>query len=242
MLKLAGGALTAFAVLLAAGSASAQVSTALSPGNSISFDGLTFTVLSCNVSIMAVSQNNCGTGNVMTQVITSSGAEIEFLNPTSGSLISLVSAGGTNTNQWSDLTVNITVTPTVSGSRTSVTSLSAAVTGSVTNTSTENSKVTASVTPTPGYPGGASLAAVIASIGTPVSSTFSWLSPMEVTYDLRANASRGTSAGDVLTLANTTTIFNPAPEPASIALLATGVSGLIATRRKRKRNAAPQTP
>jgi hypothetical protein len=49
--------------------------------------------------------------------------------------------------------------------------------------------------------------------------------------ELRNNIS-GATPGDTLSLNNVTFIFQPAPEPASVALLATGVMGLAATRRR----------
>jgi hypothetical protein len=59
-------------------------------------------------------------------------------------------------------------------------------------------------------------------------------SPLSISYDVSTH-SFGATAGDVLKLSNVNLILSPAPEPATIALVATGLIGLGAARRRSRR-------
>jgi hypothetical protein len=211
-------------MILACVSAHAQTITKLSnTGNAASFvfDDLTFTISNCTSTI----SGNCGAIE-MKATSSATGAAIEFLGNggTYGSNISSV------TNKSGSYQIDFTLTVSGTG-RTRISSVSSAVTG---NSSSIGSSLTLSgVTgckTTGGYNSG-SACDNFSIGGNPATTTFGAVSSISINYALGLNA----STGQTITLANTSAIFSPAPEPASIAILAVGLTALAGVRQRTRR-------
>jgi len=176
----------------------------------------------------------CGaSGAVIEAVVVNNIPQIEVIDTTTPLLSLTVSSTPTSV----DITYNFNVW--AASTKTTINSATNIV-GGTANDSPDLVLITsgATVTPQP-------LATDDLLSSTPASTaapfTFTSVSPtsssvLSVSYDIAVRTSGGT-IGDVLKLTNVNLILSPAPEPASIALLATGFSGLVAARRRFKRRA-----
>lgn len=212
--------------------AQAVIATQIETGNSITYDGLTFTITGCAYSV-AGSSTACGPSGLngeLEAIDSVGGADLELLSAGSGPLISLAAPANPNANSYDDLILNISVTPAAASSGTTVTSLTTAVTGSAPTTAEQKN---ISVRTTFNAPSAYDLTTYVG--GAASTQSFAPTMPLQLTYDLRVSAVYGTSPADVLSLANARLIYSPAPEPASIALLLSGLGGMVAVRRRFKR-------
>jgi hypothetical protein len=190
------------------------------------FDGLTFSVSGCTVAL-------CSDVELMA-ISSSGGATIEVLGNGRGSNGSniLVDASGSGTDL---LAFTLTVT---AAARTRISSVSTSVSGHYPTGggndigSYLSISGTSNCTTTGGYNLGS--CAPFALGGDPASVTFGPVSSLSVSYDLAA----GAASGQTIILSNATQTFIPAPEPAAIGLLATGVAGVALVRVRRKRRSS----
>jgi len=202
----------AFGALCGVAKAQTVSPVSLINGNLFSMGGLTYTVGNCQYD----HTTTCSTsqGNELEGVISSTGAEFEILNGTGSSVL--------NGSTLTDLSFTLTVAPTVTGSKTTVSSVSTSVvgTGSSSGVTVGFSVLWTSngggvVSATPGNAGG-----VPAVANFPAQSNFS------ISYDFAA--APGT------TLTTTTTTLTPAPEPMTLALMAPACLVLRQVKRRRK--------
>jgi hypothetical protein len=208
----------AFGALCGAANAQTVSPVSLINGNLFSAGGLTYTVSNCQYD--HTTSCSAAQGNELEGIISSAGAEFEILNGTGSSVLN----GGT----LSDLSFTLTVAPTVSGSKTTVSSVSTSVTGTGTSSGVTvgfsvlwTSNGGGVVTATPGNAG-----------GTPAVANFPAQSNFSISYDFAA--APGT------TLTTTTTTLTPAPEPMTLAIMAPACLVLGRVKRRRKTRAASQ--
>jgi hypothetical protein len=189
----------------------------------MTFDGLTFSVSNCTVSLCSDVE--------LKAVSSSGGATVEVLGNGRGSNGSNVL---TNTNgRGLDL---LGFTLTVSGTGTTkISSVSAAVAGTYSGRGSDISSYLAisgtGACTTNSGDGHRDGCATLALGGDPSWANFGPVSSLSVRYDLGAYS----AAGQTLALSNATQKFSPAAEPATIGLMATGVMGLVVARLSRKR-------
>jgi hypothetical protein len=183
------------------------------------YGNLSFAITGCNF-IFAGGSTSCGSdGSELIGVFSGrGGTEIELL-PTAGSY--LQSAGTANTS----LSFNMTVSD-LSKSR-GISSVSNILAASV-NNAADNALVYSKLS---GFNVTSSTATSFVGSLTSTASFALTQNPVSfnVTIHLDTLSAR---LGDTLTLANVKLLFQPAPEPASIAVLLTGLGGLAMIRRR----------
>jgi hypothetical protein len=190
------------------------------------FDGLTFSVSGCTAAL-------CSDVELMA-VSSSGGTTIEVLGNGHGSNGSniLVETNGSGTDL---LAFTLTVTASAA---TKISAVSTSVSGHYPTGGGDDIGSYLSIsgashcTTASGYNLGS--CAPLALGGDPASVTFGPVSSLSVSYDLAASA----VSGQTIILSNATQTFIPAPEPAAIALLATGVAGVALVRVRRQRPSA----
>jgi hypothetical protein len=207
-----------------------QAQTALANGNSFGYDGLTYTITNC-VYTVSGSSGSCGAANAqLVAVGTTGGASIEVESATPGHpLLSLASNAG---NTYDDLTFYLTVT--APSTKTTVSSFSDTLAGS--GNSSYATQVTAGASSsTPSFNLSTNLTSPTA---TASFSSFDPTSamPLYLNIDLKVSTMNGVGGNQgAISLNNATYGFTPAPEPASIALFGTALTGMAAVRRRSKR-------
>ncbi len=243
--KITASVLLAFFMLGAADRANATFpSVDLVANNSVTYDGLTFTVSTCTLASNTATATNCSTAagagqaNDRLEVVASNRGTptIEIVGNGSGSTGGTAIAKGSAAlacnlcSNTSTLSVRLDVTraPTTSST---ITAFSNAITANA-----QNSGITSQATYT-GTGGGTSTenASTLLSSGTiAVTNALPTTMSFTVTLGLAAYSS------GVLALSTDSLHFSPAPEPATIAVFGAGLAGLTAVRRRLKRGTAGQ--
>jgi hypothetical protein len=193
--------------------------------SNFTYGNLSFAITSCSF-IFAGGSTSCGSdGSELIGVFSGrGGTEIELLSP-SGAYTQ--SAGQANTSLSFAMTVSDRT-----GSR-GLSSISNILTGSV-NNSADNSLLSSVLS-------SASFATATSNAGSLTSTASFALTKNPVSFNFSINLNTATAkAGDTLTLSNVKLLFQPAPEPASIAVLLTGLGGLAVMRRRFRRS--PHSP
>ncbi len=217
--------------------AQAQTSAALFVGNSVTVDGLKFTVTGCTIQIASASATACPAAgaNAMQLLATASrGANIQVIGQAAGNTGAIFSAASSSASGLI-YDLNYTLAVSVASGSPIVTSVASTLAGTTTSTA-YNANVSLSDTLYKGSPltAFASQSANLGSSPLTQTSTFAGINALSVTNDLKLISQNG----QTLTLSNMRQVFSPAPEPVSMGLFVMGLAGLGLARRRRARLAA----
>jgi hypothetical protein len=185
------------------------------------YGNLSFAISACNFTLMGAS-TSCSSDSIEMETVSTGrgGTEIEIVSPT-GSYAQ--SAGAPITSLSFKMTIS-----DLTGSRglSSVTNILSATV----NNSADNLLVSSVLS---GFNVATSPGSAISNLGTFTTSASFALTPSPVSFNVAIEMdTSGARSGDVLTFNNVKLLFQPAPEPASIAVFLTGLGGLAAVRRR----------
>jgi len=191
-------------------------------GASIVADGLTFTVSACTDVVNSAASTACSSSsNAIAEFVLGSGvrgADFALESKTGGSLFSGLAVGNTDT-----LIFTLTISATSGTTGVNLAKLSDVVSGTPsTSTLSVGMGGLTGFTPT-----SLTLGTTATSSATATDTSLDH-SAIALTYDITMSQQTGGS----LVLSSVTSIFNPAPEPMSIAVFGVGLVGLAAARRK----------
>jgi hypothetical protein len=210
--------------VIAGSGGGARAATTLAPGNPVgitpnsvyTYGDTSFNFTACN-----------GCSNLQIEAIFNGrgGTEIEILSSSD-----IFNNKGNNKDSSLNFTLQVNVNP---GNR-GISSITNILAGSSSN-STYNGNVMSALSSFSGVTGAP--ATLSSDLNTPTTTaTFSLLSPTN-SFSFNgvfSDNSRAANNNDTLVLSNVRLLFNPAPEPATIALLATGMAGLAAARARKR--------
>jgi hypothetical protein len=193
-------------------------------GHSISYDNLTFTVSSCTY-VSDGSNSSCSTLGDKLEVVASNRGQptFEIIGGGTGNASNALYSGNTR-NGPTSLTVGFTITETSNNNHTTVTSFSNAITGTSSSSVTSNEVYS-------------TYAADSIVSSAPTTSAGPFTSPLTSSGGtMSVSLTLGLASGSTtaLQLATDALHFSPAPEPATFALLGTGLAGLTAAKRRRR--------
>ena len=203
----------------------AQAQTLLANGNTLTYNGLTYTISTCSYTLAGITQSGCGPSTASIEGIGSGrGASIEVLDTNGTSLLSLANGSTAAINE-----IAFKLTAVASSSTTIISSVTDALNG--TGNIAYPTQVSAGVT-SPSLT--RSLTTSLAQLTDSASFTGfnpTAAAPLYLSVDLKID-NRATGNQGAITL---TSSRIQAPEPGSIALFGTALTGLVAIRRRSKR-------
>jgi hypothetical protein len=210
---------------------------ALADGNALTSNGLTYTITSCSYALAGVSQSGCGPAGAELEAIGSGrGASIEIIDSNNGT--PLLSIAGNAGDIYSDISLGLSITassPTRTITSVTDTLSETGVSGHALQVSAavESNSTSTAVNLLPNLTSlsdSASFAAYNPTVAA----------PLILNVDLNVSTLPGVGGnlgGIKLTYASI-----QAPEPASIALFGTALTGLAAVRRRLLKRPVRQAP
>lgn len=208
------------------GSASAI---ALLNGSSLSVNGLNISVANCMLTLGGVNQPDCAAGNLEIVSDTGPGASIRIQGVGGGNIFSAALGSGLY-----DVSFTLNISAVLPG--TTVSEARLGMTGSATGTPAGPVVIGGLVSVgenVVGTSNDGNMNVNLAGGPTTASRTFAPITTFSVMKDLKLNAA--VPGSGTLTLAYVTQSYLPAPEPAAIGLMLTGLAGLAASRRRKSR-------